>query len=182
MAAPKDTCSLEEKLWQNLDSVLKNREICCQQTFVNKGPYSQRYGFSSSHVWMWDLDHKEGWEPKNWCFQAVVLGKTLEGPLDSKEIKPVDPKGNQPRILIGRTDAEAPILWPPHTKGQLIGKDPDTGKDWRKEEKGTSDEMVVWHHWLDGHEFEQTLGDGEEQGRLECCSPWVANSQTWFTD
>ena len=109
----------------------------------DKGPDSQSYGFASSHVWMWELDLKEGWAPKNWCFQTVVLEKTLESPLDSKEIKSVNPKGNQPWIFIGRTDAEAPILWPPDSKSRLIGKDPDAKKDWGQEEKrATEDEMV----------------------------------------
>ena len=108
---------------------------------------------------MWQLDHKEGWAPKNWCFWTLVLEKTLESPLDCKEIKPVNPIGNQPWIFIGKTDAEteAPILWPPDVKSQLTGKDPDAGQDWGKEEKGTTeDEMVGWHHQLRGHEFEQT--------------------------
>ena len=116
--------------------------------FANKGPYSQNYSFSSSHVQMWELDHKEGWALKNWCFLIVVLEKTLESLLHSK-IKPVIPKGNQRQIFIGRTDAEAkaPILWPLDAKNQLIGKDPDAGKDWGQEEKGTTeDEMVWWHH------------------------------------
>ena len=107
---------------------------------------------------MWELDHKEGYALKNKRFWTVVLEKTLESPLDCKEIKPVNPKGNQPWIFIGRTDVEAetPILWPPDSKNWLIGKDPDAGKDWGQEEKGmTEDEMVGWHHWLDGHEFEQ---------------------------
>ena len=124
---------------------------------------------------MWELDHKEGWMPKNWCFWTVPLEKTLESPLDCKEIQPVNPKGNQSWIFIGRTDAETEtsILWPPNAKSQLIGKDPDTGKVWGQEEKRvTEDEMVGWHHQLNGHEFEQTPGDGEEQGSLECCSPW----------
>ena len=99
--------------------------------FANEGPSSQSYGFSSGHVWMWELDHKESWELKNWCFWTVVLEKTLEGPLDFKEIKPVNPKGNQSWIFIGRTDAEAPIFWPPDVKNWLIGKYPDAGKDWR---------------------------------------------------
>ena len=130
--------------------------------FANKDPYSQSYGFSSSHVWMWELDHNEGWAPKNWCFWTVVLKKTFESPLDSKEIKPVNPKGNQPWILIGSTDAEAPVLWPPDAKSWLIGKDPDAGKDWRQEERGmTEDEMVGWHNQLNGHEFEQSQGDSE---------------------
>ena len=130
---------------------------------------------------MWELDHKEGWTLKNWCFWTVVLEKTLESTLDCKEIQPVNLKGNQSWIFIGRTDAEAeaPILWPPNAKSsQLIGKDPGAGKDWRQKEKGmTEDEIVGWHHQLDGHEFEQALGDGEGQGRLACCSPWVAKSQ-----
>ena len=114
----------------NLDSVIKRQ----RRYFSNKGPSSQSYGFSSSHVWMWELDHKESWTPKNWCFWTVVLEKTLESPLDSKEIKAVNPKGNQSWIFIGRT--EAPKLWPPDSKSWFIGKDPDAGKDRRQEEKG----------------------------------------------
>ena len=122
---------------------------------------------------MWELDHKESWAPKNWCFWTVVLEKTLESPLDCKEMKPVNPKGNQSWIFIGRTDAEAPIFWLPDVKNWLIGKDTDAGKDWRQEEKEmTEDEMVGWHHWLNGHEFEQVLGVGDEQESLACCSPW----------
>ena len=127
--------------------------------FADKGPSSQGYGFSSSHIWMWELDYKESWALKNWCFWTVVLEKTLESPLDCKEIKPVHPKGNQLWIFIGRTDAEtgAPILWPPDEKNWLIRKDPDAGQDRRQEEKGTTeDEMVGWHYWFDGHEFEWT--------------------------
>ena len=142
--------------------------------FADKGPSSQSYGFSSSCVWMWELDSKESWGLKNWCFWTVVLKKTLESPSDSKEIKPVYPKGNQLWIFIGRIDAEAeaPILWPPDTKNWLIWKDPDGGKDWRQEEKGmTEDEMVGWRHLLNGHGFEQTPGDSEGQGSLECRSP-----------
>ena len=139
---------------------------------ADEGPYSQGYGFSSSPVWMWELDHKEGWAPKNWCFLTVVLEKTLKSPLDCKEIKPVDPKGNQSWIFTGRTDAEAPTLQPPNMKSQLIGKDPNAGKDWRQEEKGTSeDDMVRWHHQLDGLECAQVLRDGEGQGSQACCSP-----------
>ena len=143
--------------------------------FANKGMSSQGYGFSSSHVWMWELDYKESWVPKNWCFWTVVLKKTLESPLDCKEIQPVNPKWNQSSIFIGRTDVEAktPILWPPDAKNWLIGKDPDAEKDWRQEEKGmTEDEMAGWHHRLDGREFEWTLGVGDGQGGLACCSPW----------
>ena len=124
--------------------------------FANKSPSSQSYGFSS-HVWMWGLDHNEGWAPKNWSFWTLVLEKTLESPLYSKEIKPVNPKGNQPWIFTGGTDAEveAPILWPPDMKNWLTWKDPDAGKDRRWEEEGTTeDEMIGWHHWHDGHEFE----------------------------
>ena len=143
--------------------------------FADKGLYSQGYGLSSSRVQIWVLDHKEGWTLKNWCFRTVVLEKTLESPLESKEIKPVNPKGNQSSIFIGRTNAkaEAPILWPPDVKNWLIWKDPDSGKDWRHEEKGmTEDEMVGWHHQLDGHEFEQAPGVGDGQGSLACCSSW----------
>ena len=124
---------------------------------------------------MWELDHKEGWAPKNWFFWILVLEKTLGNPLDSKEIKPVNPKGKQPWIFIGRTDAEveAPLLWPPDAKSQLIRKDPDTGKEWRQEEKGTTeDKMVGWHYWLNGHEFEQAPRDGDGQGDLTCWDPW----------
>ena len=141
--------------------------------FADKGLYSQSYWFSSSHVWMSELYHKESWVPNNWCFWTVVLKKTLESPLDCKEIQPVNPKGNQSWIFIGRSDAEAPILWPPDAKGWLIGKDPDAGKDWRQEEKGmTEDEMAGWHHRLNWHEFEQDLGVSDRQGSLACCSPW----------
>ena len=119
--------------------------------------------------------YKENWAPKNWCFWTVVLEKTLESPLDSKKIQQVHPKRNQSWILIGRTDieAETPILWPPVAKNWLTGKDPDAGKDWRQEEKGmTEDEMIGWHHRLNGHGFEQALGVGDGQGSLACCSPW----------
>ena len=125
--------------------------------FASKGPSSQSSGFSSCHVRMWELDYKESWAPKNWCFSTVVLEKTLKSPLDCKETQLVHPKENQSWIFIGRTDAdaEAPILWLPDAKNWLIGKHPDAGKDWRWEEKGTTeDEMVGWHHRLDGHEFQ----------------------------
>ena len=145
--------------------------LLCQQN-----PSSQSYGFSSGHVWMWDLDYKESWAPKNLWFWTVVLEKTLESPLDSKEIQPVIPEGNQSWTFTGRTDAEAPILWLPGVKNWLIWKDPGAGKDWRQEEMGkTEDKMVGWHHWLDGHEFEQALGVGDGQGSwcgLVCYSPW----------
>ena len=142
--------------------------------FANKVPSSQSYGFSSNHVWMWELDHKEGWAPKNWCFCIVVMEKTLESPLDCKEIQQVHPKGHQSWILIGRTDAEAEalILWLPDANSRLTRKDPDAGKDWRQEEKGTAeDEMVGWHHRLDGHEFEAP-GVGDGQRSLAFWSPW----------
>ena len=125
-------------------------------------------------LWMWELDYIESWAPKNWCFWIVALEKTLESPLDYKEIKLVNHKGNQSWIFIGRTDAEAPILWPPDAKNWFIGKDTDAAKDWRWEEKGTTeDEMVGWHHRLSGHELEQALGVGNGQGNLACCSPWT---------
>ena len=155
--------------------------------FANKGPSSQSYGFSSSHVWMWELDYKESWVLKSWCFRTVVLEKTLKSPLDSKEIQSVNLKGNQPWLFIGRTEAEAetPMLWPHDAKNWLIGKDPDAGKDWRWKEKGmTEDEMVGWHHWLNGHEFEQTLGVGDGHGSLACCSPWGSQRvrDNWGTE
>ena len=119
-------------------------------------------------------DHKEGWAMKNWCFQIVVLEKTLESPLDHKKIKPVNPKGNETWTFIGKTDAEAeaPLIWSPDAKSWLIGKDPDAGKDWGQEKGTTEDELVRQHHQLNGHEFEQTPGDSEKQGGLACCSPW----------
>ena len=152
----------------------------------NKGPCSQSYDFSNSHVQMWELDHKEGWALKNRCFQTVVLEKTLESPLDCNDIQPVNPKGNQPWTFIGRTDTEAetPILWPPDVKKWPIGKDPNAGKDWRQEEKGmTEDEMVGRHHQFDGHEFEQALGIGDGQESLVCCSPWSHRvGHNWATE
>ena len=123
---------------------------------------------------MWELDYKESWAPKNWCIWTVVLEKTLESPLNCK-VKPVHMKGNQSWIFIGRTGAEAetPVLWPPDSKSWLIGKDPDAGNDWRQEKKGTTeDEMVGWHHWLDGRESEWTLGVSDGQGGLVCCDSW----------
>ena len=124
---------------------------------------------------MWELDYKENWAPKNWCFWTVVLEKTLESPLDCKEIQPVHLKRDQSWVFIGRTDVEAetPILWLPDVKSWLIWEDPDAGKDWGQEEKGTTeDEMAGWHHQLDGHEFEWTLGVGDGQGGLACCGSW----------
>ena len=154
------------KIMTNLDNIFKY--------FVNKGPSSQGYGFSSGHVWMWELDYKESWAPKNWCFWTVML-KTLESPLDCKEIQPVHSEGDQSWVFTGRTDVEAetPILWPPHVKSWLIWKDPDAGKDWGQEENGmTENEMVGWHHRLDGHGFGWTPGVGDGQGGLACCGSW----------
>ena len=160
-----------KKAMTNLDNILKSRDIALP-TKIHI--YSQSYGFSCSHVSMWHLDHKEGWPPRNWWFWTVVLENTLESPLGSKEIQPVHPKGNQPWIFIGMTDAEAeaPIIWLSDVKSWLIGKGPDAGENGRQEGKGTTeDKMVGWHHQLTGHEFEQALGDGEGQGSLACCTP-----------
>ena len=145
----KDTCSLEESYDQPRQHIKKQRYY-----FANKGLSSQGYGFSSNPVWMWELDYKESWALKN----------TLESPLDCKVIKPVNPKGNQSWIFIGRTDAEAetPVLWAPDVKNWLNGRDPDAGKDWRQEEKGMTEvKMAGWNHRLNGHEFEQALGVGD---------------------
>jgi len=142
----------------NLDSILKSRDI----TLPTKVCIVKAMVFSSNYVWMWELDHKESWASKNWCFWTVMLEKILESPLDCKEIKPVHCKGIQSWIFIGRTDAEAeaPMLWPPDEKSQLIRKHPDTGKDWRQEEKGTTEDKIVgWHHWPSGQGFEQAPGD-----------------------
>ena len=151
-----------------LDSILKSRHY-----FVDKSLSSQSHGFSSSHVWMWELDYKESWAPKNWCFWTVVLEKILESPLDCKEIQPVNPKGNQSWIFIERTDVEPapPIFWPPDAKNWLLEKTLMLGKS-LEEKRMTEDEMVGWHHQLDGHEFGQALGVGDGQGSLACCSPW----------
>ena len=142
---------LGSKVMTNLDSISKSRDY-----FANKGPSGQGYGFSSSHVSMWELDGEESWAPKNWCFWTVVLEKTPGSSLDCKEIQPVHPEGDQSFVFIGKTDVEAetPILWPPYLKIWLIGKYPDAGRDWGQEEKRTTeDEMVGWHHRLDGHGF-----------------------------
>ena len=142
---------LGRKVMTNLDSILKSRDY-----FANKGPSGQRYGFSSGQVWIWELDSEESWAPKNWCFWTVVLEKTLESPLDCKQIQPVHPEGDKSWVFIGRTDAEAntPILWPPHVKCWLTGKDSDVWRDWGQEKGMTEDEMAGWHHWLHRHEFE----------------------------
>ena len=135
---------------------------------------------------MWELDCEESWVPKNWCFWTVVLEKTLESPLDWKEIQPVHFKGDQSWVFFGRNDAKAetPVLWPPDAKSWLIGKESDAERDWGKEEKGiTEDEIAGWHQWLDGREFEWTPGDGEGQGGLVCCDSWgYRESDNWATE
>ena len=143
---------LGRKIMTNLDSILKSRDI----TLSTKVHLVKAMVFPVVMLWMWELDCEESWVPKNWYFWTVVLEKTLESPLDCKEIQPVHPKGDQSWVFTGRTDAEAetPILWPPHTKSWLIGKDPDAGRDWGQEKGTTEDEMAGWHHWLNGHEFE----------------------------
>ena len=156
-------------LWPSydLDSILKSRDITL--------PTKVLLGKAISQVWMWELDYKESWAPKSWCIWTLVLKKTLESPLDCKEIQPVHPKGDQSWMFIGRSDGEAeiPILWPPDVETWLIWKDPDAGKDWGKEEKGTTeDQMVGWHHWLNGHGFGWTPGVGDGQGSLACCGSW----------
>ena len=159
---------------------IKQQRYC----FANNGLYTESYGFSSNHVWMWELDHKESWASKFWCFWTVVLEKTLKSLLDSKEIKLVNPKGNQSWVFTGKTDTEAetPILWPPDAKKWLIRKDPDAGKVWRREEKGTTEgEMVGWHHWLNGHEFEQAQGVGDREA-WHATVHGVANSWTWLSN
>ena len=166
----KDATPQKKSYDQHIQCIEKQRHY-----FVNKGLSSQAYSFSSGHVWMWQLDCEESWVPKNWCFWIMVLDKTLESPLDCKKIQPVHPKGDQSRVFFGRTDVEAetPILWPPHVKSWLIGKDPDAGKDWVQEEKGmTEDEMAGWHHRFNGHGFGWTPGAGDRQGGLMCYSSW----------
>ena len=152
--------------------------------FADKGPCSQNYGFSSSPVLMWELDHKESWAPKNLYFPIVVLEKTLESPVDYKEIKSVNPKGNQPWIFIGKSDAEAeaPILWPPDAKSRLIGKDPDAGKDWRqKEKRAVEDEMVGWHHWLMDMNLSKLQEIVKAREAWHAAVHGVAKSQRWLS-
>ena len=163
----KDACSWKKSYDQPRQHIKKQWHY-----FANKDPSGQGYGFSSGHACMWEFDYKERWAPKNWCFWTVVLEKTLESPLDFKEIQPVHPKGDRSWVFIGTTDAEAetPILWPPDAKSSLIWKDFDAGKDWEQEEEGMAeDEMVGWHPRLDGHGFGWTLGVGDRQGGLVCC-------------
>ena len=179
----KDACSLEEKLWPTFTAYKKQRLY-----FANKGPSSQSSGFSSSHVWMWELDHKESWVPKNWCFWIVVLEKTLEIPVDCKEIQPINPKGNQSLIFIGRTDskAETPILWSSDVKNWVIWKDPDAGKDWRQEEKGTTEDEMIRSIMHLMYMSLSKLWDGDGQGSLACFQAsvhGVAKSRTrWATE
>ena len=164
----------------NLDSILKSRDI----TLPTKVHLVNTMVFQVV-IWMWELDSKESWVPKNWCFWTMVLDKTLESPLGCKEIQPVHTKGDQSQVFIGRTDVEAetPKLWPPDVKNWLIWKDPDAGKDWRQEEKGTTeDEMVGWHHPLNRHEFRYTLGVGDGQGGLAYCGSWGCKSRTRLSD
>ena len=180
-------CCLSYKIHLLQKSYNKPRQQIKKQRhhFTNKGPSSQSYGFSSSHVQIWELDHGKGWAPKNWCFRVVVLEKTLESPSDSKETKPVKSKGNQPWIFIGRPDAEAEalILWPPDAKSWLTGKDPDARKDGRQEEKGaTEDELFGWCHWFNGHEFEQTLETVKDREAWHAIVHGVAERQTWLND
>ena len=177
----KDTYSLEGKYDQPRQHIKKQRHY-----FANKGRSSQGYCFSSGHVWMWELDYKESWAQKNWCFWTVVLEKTLESPLDCKEIQPVHPKGDQSCMFIGGTDVESetPILWPLDAESWLIWKDPDAVKDWGQEEKGTTEnEMVGWHHQLNWHVFRWTPGVGDGQGGLGCCNSWGCRVRhDWATE
>ena len=165
---------------KNLDSTLKNQK----HYFANKGPSNQRYGFSRSHVRMWELDHKENWALKNSCFWTVMSKKTLESPLYCKEIKPVNPKENQSWIFTERTeaDAEAPILWPPDAKNWPTGKEPDTGKDWKQEKGTTEDEMVGWHH----DSMDMSLGKLQEmvtdRETPHAAVHWVTKSWIWLSD
>ena len=150
---------------------------------ADKGLYSQGYGLPSGHTWLWELDHKEGRAPKNWCLQTVVLEKAPESPLDSKKIKPVSLKGNQSWTFIGRTDVEAPVFWSSDVNSQLIEKVPDAGKDWGQEEKRASqDDMAGWHHWCNGHELGQTSVGGEGQGGLASMGSQSIDKTGWLNN
>ena len=163
---------LKDTLWKESYDQYNQYIKKQRHDFVNNGPSSQGYGFSSGHVWMWEWDYKECWVPKNWCFWTVVLEKTLESPLHCKEIQPVHPKGHQSWVFFGRTDV-LDASGPPDAKSWLIWKNPDAGKDWGQEEKGTTeDEMGGWHHRHDGHGFGWTPGVGDGQGGLVCCGSW----------
>ena len=161
---------LGRKTMTNLDSILKTRNY-----FVDKSLSSQSYGFSSGHVWMWELDYKETWALKNWCFWTWCWRRLLRVHWTARRytqsiLKEISPEYSLEGLM---AEAETPILWPPDAKNWLIGKDPDAGKDWGQEEKGTTEgEMAGWHHWLNGHEFEETPGVRDGQGGLVCCSPW----------
>ena len=171
---------LGRKVMTNLDSIFKSRYY-----FAKKGPSSQGYGFSCGRVWMWELDCEESWALKNGCFWTVVLEKTLKSPLDCKEVQPVHPEGDQPWDFFGRNDAKAetPVLWAPHAKSWIIGKDSDAWRDWEQEEKGmTKYEMAGWRHWLNGRESEWTPGVGDGQGGLACCDSWGNKSRTRLRD
>ena len=169
---------LRRKAMINLDSVLKSRDL----TLLMNVHIGKAMVFPVV-MYGWELGHKESWAPKNWYFWTVVLEKTLESPLDCNKTQPVHPEGDQSWVFIGRTDVEALILWPPDAKSWLIGKHPDSGKDWRQEEKGkTEDEMVGWYHWLNGREFEQAPGVGDGQGSLACTVHGIAKSQTGLSN
>ena len=166
---------------ESYDSVLKSRDI----TLPTKVHIAKAMVFPVAMYGCWDLDHKEDWAPKNWCFQIVLLDKSSKRPLDTKEIKSVNPKVNQAWIFIGRLDAEgeAWLFRAPDANSQLIGKDPDAGKNWGQEKKGaTENEMVGWHHQIDGHEFQKTLGDSKGKGNLVCCNPLGCKESTWLSN
>ena len=178
----KDAWSLEEKYDRPIKQHIKKQ----RHYFANKGPSCQSYGFSSSHIWMWELDHKESWALKNWCFSTVVLKNTFESPLNYQEIQPVHPKGNHSWIFIGRTDAETetPTLWPPDMKNWLIGKDPDAGKDWSQEEKGDDRAWDGWMASLTGWTWVWvSSGSWWWTGKLGCAAVHaVSKSWTWLSD
>ena len=163
---------LRRKSMTNLD--IKKHIKKQRHHFADKGPYSQSYGFPSSHIWMWELDHEEGWVPENWCFQTLVLQETLESPLGGQEIKPVNSKENQPWIFIGRTDVKLKLQYFSHLmrRTNSLEKTLMLGKIEGRRKRRWQREMVGWHHWLNGHEFELSLGDGEEEGSLPCWCPW----------